>query len=334
MSETITDYRKYLDPRTLARISSIDLRARLIVEGLTSGMHRSPYQGISVEFAQHRPYVAGDDIRHVDWKQYGKTDKIYLKQYLEETNLHLISVVDASESMGFGTVEAGEDGGWRMEDGKERNSLPSSILHPPSSSAAPWSKYDHATAIAASLSYMAIQQQDAAGLAIFDQSMIRFFKASNSPGQWKIITQELQQVPRWNKTNTGRILGQLAEKLTHRSLIVILSDFFDDLESIQKGLRHLRYKKHEIMVFQVLDPAEIQFPFQDVTMFKGLEEMGELLTEPRSLREGYLEQLRQFTDDLQKICRGMHIDFVRMNSGAPLDVALSSFLAGRAATMK
>ena len=136
MPESITDYRKYLDPRTLARISSLDLRARLIVEGLTSGMHRSPYQGISVEFAQHRPYVAGDDIRHVDWKQYAKTDKIYLKQYLEETNLHLISVVDASESMGFGTV--GGDG-----DGK-------------------WTKYDHATAIAASLSYMAIQQQDSA----------------------------------------------------------------------------------------------------------------------------------------------------------------------------
>src|SRR5476651_1425800 len=108
MSETITDYRKYLDPRTLARLSSIDLRARLIVEGLTSGMHRSPYQGISVEFAQHRPYVAGDDIRHVDWKQYGKTDKIYLKQYLEETNLHLICVVDASESMGYGTVTGGQ----------------------------------------------------------------------------------------------------------------------------------------------------------------------------------------------------------------------------------
>jgi len=308
MSETLTDYRKYLDPRTLARISSLDLRARLIVEGLTSGMHRSPYQGISVEFAQHRPYVFGDDIRHVDWKQYAKTDKIYLKQYLEETNLHLICVVDASESMGFGTVKGEDD--------------------------ITWTKYDHATAIAASLSYMAIQQQDSAGLAIFDQALSRFFKPSNSPGQWKIITQELQQVPRWNKTNTGKILDQLAEKLTHRSLVVILSDFFDDLEGIKKGLRHLRYKKHEMMVFQVLDPAEIEFPFQDVTMFKGLEEMGELLTEPRSLREGYLEQLRQFTDDLQKMCRGMHIDFTRMSSGEPLHTTLSGFLATRSASMK
>ena len=307
MTQAETDYRKYLDPRTLARISSLDLRARLVVEGLTSGMHRSPYQGISIEFAQHRPYVQGDDIRHVDWKVLAKTDRIYLKQYLEETNLHLICLVDASESMAFGTV--GEEG-------------------------SQWSKYDHATAIAASLSYMAVQQQDAVGLGVFDQSLNRYFKPSNSPGQWKIITRELQQTPRLSKTNTGKILDQLAEKLTHRSLIVILSDFFDDLESVEKGLSHLRYKKHELMAFQILDPAEITFPFEDVTMFKGLELSGELLTEPRALRDGYLQQLAEHTDQLRKMCRGMHVDFVRMNSGEGLDVALSGFLANRAASIK
>src|SRR3954451_25166027 len=308
MSESVTDYRKYLEPRTLARISSLDLRARLIVEGLMSGMHRSPYQGISVEFAQHRQYVPGDDIRHVDWKVFGRSDKIYLKQYQEETNLQLVLVVDASESMGFGSVKS--------PTGEE------------------WTKYDHASAIAASLAYMAIQQQDSVGLAIFDQVLSRYFKPSNSPGQWKIVVNELQQVPRWNKTNTGKILDQIAEKLTHRSLIVILSDFFDDLESIQQGLRHLRYKKHEIMAFQILDPAEIEFPFEDVTLFKGLEELGQLLTEPRSLREGYLEQLRMFTDGLKKTCRGMNIDFQRFSSGDSLDVALSQFLATRAASIK
>ncbi len=301
------DYRKYLDPRTLARISSLDLRARLIVEGLMTGMHRSPYQGISVEFAQHRPYVQGDDVRHVDWKVFAKTDKIYLKQYLEETNLHLVCVVDASESMGYGSV--GTDGDL-------------------------WTKYDHATAIAASLSYMAIQQQDSVGLAIFDDDLRRYFKPSNSPGQWKVVTHELCVVPRKKKTNTGRILDQLAEKLTHRSLIVILSDFFDDLDGIQKGLRHLRYKKHEMMVFQVMDPLEVDFPFEDVTLFKGLEEMGELLTEPRALREGYLQQLAMATEALKKMCRGMHIDFARMNSGEMLDVSLSGFLATRAASIK
>jgi uncharacterized protein (DUF58 family) len=302
-----TDYRKYLEPRTLARIASLDLRARLIVEGLMTGMHRSPYQGISVEFAQHRPYVPGDDIRHVDWKVFGKTDKIYLKQYQEETNLHLLCIVDASESMNYSSVG----------EGKTR-----------------WSKYDHATAIAASLSYMAIQQQDSVGLAVFDSDLKHFIKPSNAPAQWKIITRELTLVPQLKKTSMGRILDQLAEKLTHRSLIVILSDFFDDLEGLKKGLRHLRYKKHEMIAMQVMDPQEIDFPFEDTTLFKGLEEAGELLTEPRSLREGYLEQLGEFTADLRKMCRGMHIDFVRLNSGESLDVTLSAFLAGRSASMK
>jgi uncharacterized protein (DUF58 family) len=303
MAEATTDYRKYLDPRTLARVGSLDLRARLIVEGLMTGMHRSPYQGISVEFDQHR-----DDIRHVDWKVFGKTDKIYLKQYVEETNLQLLCVVDASESMGFGSVKA-----------------PTGEM---------WTKYDHATAIAAALAYMTIQQQDSVGLAIFDQGLTRYFKPSNAPAQWKLVIQELQQVPRWNKTNTGRILDQIAEKLNHRSLVVILSDFFDDVGGIQKGLRHLRYKKHEVVAFQVLDPQEVEFPFEDTTMFKGLEDLGELLTEPRALRDGYLEQLNQHGEAMRKLCRGMHIDYTRMNSGEPLDVTLSGFLATRAASIK
>lgn len=324
MTQAVTDYRKYLDPRVLARISSLDLRARLIVEGLMTGMHRSPYQGVSVEFAQHRPYVAGDDIRHVDWKVYAKSDKIYLKQYLEETNLHLICIVDASESMGFGTVAGSGPQAAGSEDKAASRLLP----------AASWTKYDHATAIAASLSYMAIQQQDAAGLAIFDQELKRYFKPSNSPGQWKVIINELQTVPRVAKTNMGRLLDQIAEKLTHRSLVVILSDFFDDLSGIKKGLRHLRFKRHEVMAFQVLDPAEIEFPFEDVTLFKGLEGLGELLTEPRSLREGYLREMQKFNDELKRVCRGMNVEFEQFSSGDPLDVALSNFLAGRAARLK
>src|SRR5687768_3747165 len=339
-----TNYRRYLEPRTLARVSGLELRARLIVEGLMTGMHRSPYQGISVEFAQHRPYAAGDDRRHVDWKVFGKTDKIYLKQYLQETNLHLICIVDASESMGYGTVrarKAASDGGGvggvagsvAAQVGKMVSAASGAVTGSGDDEPV-WTKYDHATAIAGSLSYMATQPQDSVGLAIFDQALSRYFKPSNSPGQWKIVVNELQQVPRWNKTNTGRILDQIAEKLNHRSLIVILSDFFDDIESIKSGLRHLRYKKHEIMAFQIMDPAEIEFPFEDTTLFKGLEEAGELLTDPRALREGYLAELSGFTAELQKLCRGMHIDFTRMNSGDSLDVALSGFLATRAASIK
>ena len=223
-----SDYRKFLDPRTLARIGGLDLRARLIVEGLMTGMHRSPYQGISVEFAQHRPYTAGDDTRHVDWKQYAKTDKIYLKQYLQETNLHLICIVDASESMGYGTVRARKDAGDGTGVGGVAAGVAAQVgrmvgaVTGAGEDEPVWTKYDHATAIAASLSYMAIQQQDSVGLAIFDQALSRYFKPSNSPGQWKVVVNELQQVPRWNKTNTGKILDQIAEKLNHRSLIVLL----------------------------------------------------------------------------------------------------------------
>lgn len=307
MASTLTDYRRYLDPRTLAKISSLELRARLIVEGVMTGSHRSPYQGISVEFAQHRPYTPGDDIRHVDWKVLARADKVYLKQYQEETNLQLILVVDASESMGFGSIDVG---------GQK------------------WSKYDHAISLAASLAYMAVHQADSVGLAIFDQQLSRYFKPSNSPTQWKLITNELQQMPRWNKTGIGKVLDQIAEKVTHRSVIVLLSDCFDDLESVKKGLRHLRYKKHEVILMQIMDQQEVDFPFEDVTLFKGMEELGQLITEPRALREGYIEQLNLFTEKLKKLCRGMNIDYTRFTTNEPLDVSLSQFLANRAASMK
>ena len=301
------DYRKYLDPRVLARIAALDLRARLIVEGLMSGMHRSPYQGISVEFAQHRQYAPGDDIRHVDWKVLAKTDRIYLKQYQEETNLQLVLIVDTSQSMTYGSVGDKD---------------------------APWTKLDHATAIAASLAYMALGQQDAVGLVVADNELRRFLRPANSPGQWKQVISELSQAPRDRDTRIGKVLSQTAEKLNHRSLVIVLSDFFDDPAQIQRGLRHLRHRRHEVIAMQILDPNEINFPFEDPTRFEGLELSGELLTDPRSLRNSYLELLQDATQQLQRDCRAVRIDFARMNTGDLLDVSLSSFLATRAATMR
>ena len=230
MSEPATDYRRYLDLRTLARIASLDLRARLIVEGLMAGMHRSPYQGISVEFAQHRQYVPGDDIRHVDWKVFAKTDKVYLKQYLEETNLHLICVVDASESMGYGSIGDGRSTPGASTITRRRSRRRCRIWR--FSSRIRWG-WRFSTMNCGDISSRAI-----------------------SPAQWKTITHELLLVPRLKKTGTGKVLDQLAEKLTHRSLIVFLSDFFDDIGLDQQGLRHLRYRKHEVIVFQILDPME------------------------------------------------------------------------------
>lgn len=300
-------YQKYLDPRALARVKNLELRTRQVVEGLQSGRHRSPHQGSSVEFAQHRQYAQGDDVRHIDWKVFGRSDKLYIKQFQEETQLQIMLVVDASESMAFGSVRG--DGG--------------SI----------WTKYDYATTIAATLAYMALAQSDAVGLAIFDQTLARYFRPSATSGQWRTVINELQAVPRWNKTGTGRILEQLASKIGRRSLVIVLSDFFDDLSGLKRGLRALRFRRHDVICAQILDPQEIEFPFEQITMFKGLEEMGELLTEPRALREGYLRVLSEATEQIKRTCRSVDVDYARFDSGEPLDVPLSTFLAQRAAML-
>jgi uncharacterized protein (DUF58 family) len=302
---TPAEFRRYLDPKTLSRIHTLELRARLIVEGLLTGTHRSPYQGSSVEFAQHRQYAPGDDIRRVDWRVFARSERVYIKQFQEDTNLPLMLVVDSSESMGYSSVTEAD---------------------------ARWTKFDHATAIAGSLAYLALHQQDAVGLAVFDQVLSRFFKPSNAAAQWKLVIDELSHMPKWNKTDTGKVLDEVAEKLTHRSLVVVISDFFDDIDALKRGLRHLRYRKHEVVALQIMDRAEIEFPFEDVTLFKGLEELGELLTEPRALREAYLAQVASFNAELKKTCRGMGVDFFRFDSLGPVDAQLSEFLTTRMAT--
>lgn len=300
-----TDYRQYLDPRTLAKIQALDIRARLIVEGFITGMHRSPYKGFSVEFAQHRQYVQGDDIRYIDWKVFGRTDRHYIKQYEEETNLQVMMLVDASESM---TYAGGTNPKWR--------------------------KFDHAISIAASMAYVALHQQDAAGLAIFDDKLRRFIKPSNNPRQWRTIVDELAAIPKNQKTRTGAILDEVAEALTHRSLIILVSDLFTDPNELVKGIRHLRYRRHDLIVLQILDHDELDFPFQATTQFIGLEQAGDVIVEPRALREAYLDELNRHAQIIKDACHGMHIDFVQVDTSLPLDVTLPGFLATRAARMK
>jgi uncharacterized protein (DUF58 family) len=299
--------RRYLDPRTLARVHGLELRARLIVEGTMSGMHRSPFQGSSVEFAQHRQYSPGDDIRHLDWRVFGRSDRLYIKQYQEETNLPLVLAVDASESMAYGSQAAP-----RSEGSREV-----------------WTKFDHAVSLAAALAYLAIHQQDAVGLAVFDRSITRYLRPSTSGTQWKQVIEELTHVPNWNPTETARVLGELSEKLSHRSLVMVVTDAFDDVDAIVRGLKKLRYRKHEVAMLRVLDRAELNFPFDDVTLFKGMEESGEILTEPRALREAYLEEVRRSTETLARACRGMGIDFCQFDTGEPIDAELAAFLARR-----
>lgn len=306
------DPKDYLDPRTLAKIAALDIRARLIVEGFITGMHRSPYKGFSVEFAQHRPYTPGDDIKYIDWKVFGRTDRHYVKQYEEETNLHLILAVDCSESMNYAGALSKKRGS--LEEGQ-------------------WSKFDHAISIAASLAYVALHQQDAVGLAVFDEKLRHFIRPSNNPRQWRTIIDDLAIVPKTAKTHTGQILNDLAEQVRHRSLIVLISDLFDSAESIIKGIQHLKYRQHDLIVLQVLDHDELAFEFDQTTQFRGLEGMGKVLVEPQALRETYLEELEKHAEAIREVCHKMHVDFVQVDTSLPLDVTLPGFLATRAARM-
>lgn len=288
---------KYLDPKILAKISGLDVKARLIVEGFLAGLHRSPYQGFSVEFAQHREYVWGDDLRHLDWKVHARTDKYYLKQYEEETNLVLYIVVDTSESMQY-----------------QSNGV---------------SKLDYACYIAASLAYLTLHQRDAVSLALFDREPYRYLKPNTNPAHMKHVCHSLETCRSKEKTQMGSTLHELADRLPRRGIVLLLSDCFDNVDEIMGGLKHMQYRRHELVLMNVMDPYELEFPFKDTTLFKGLEDYPELLAEPRSLRRRYLEEVSNFQTALKKGCRGLKAEYVLMNTGQPLDVALSAYLAVR-----
>jgi uncharacterized protein (DUF58 family) len=296
------DPHRYLDPLALAKVGSLELQARLIVEGYLSGMHKSPYHGFSVEFAQHREYVPGDDIKHVDWKVYGRTGRFYLKQYEEETNLVLWLLLDVSESMRYGS--------------------------------GPVSKYDYACMCSAALAYLTLHQQDSVGLVTFDNQVRSFLKPSSQPSHLKeMVTVMNRGTPR-DKTRLAPIFHDLAERLNRRAIIVLLSDLFDEPADVLAGLQHLRYKRHEVVVLHVMDGAELDFPFQESTLFRGLEQGGDLLTDPRALRAGYLEQVEGFVSQLRRGCRNQNIDYVPLRTDRDLGVALSSYLAHRLARTK
>lgn len=297
------DYQKYLDPRVLNKISSLELKARLIVEGYISGLHKSPYHGFSVEFAQHREYVPGDDIRHVDWKVYGKSDRYYIKQYEEETNLVSYFVLDTSASMQYSSGEV--------------------------------SKYEYGSYIVAALSYLILEQQDAAGLCLFDKEVKKILPASSNPAYLKDIAHSLSIVKPEEKTDMGNVLHDACSRLRKRGLVVILSDFFDDVEKILSGLRHFRHRKHDVILFHILDPHEVHFPLQRITMFEGLEEKDmKILANPRALRKAYLEEIHRFLLELKSGCIANRIDYVQFTTDQPLDVALSAYLANRTRTAR
>jgi len=293
-----------LDPRTLARLQGLELRARRIVEGYVAGLHRSPYQGFSNEFAEHREYTTGDDLRYVDWKVFGKTDKVYLKQFEEETNLICYLLLDTSESMQY------------------------------QGPGAAMSKLEYAQCAAASLAYLVLHQRDSAGLVTFDQEIRHLVRPSSSPTQLKQLVRVMEQTTAARKTRTGPIFHDLAERLARRGIVVILSDLFDDVDAMLAGLKHFRHRRHDVIILHILDPAEIDFPFQHVTMFKGLEALGEVITEPRSLRAAYQNEVRSFLKRVRTGCRAQQIDYLTVRTDEPLDTVLTAFLSARKKRVK
>jgi uncharacterized protein (DUF58 family) len=287
----------------LASIEGLDLQARMVVEGYVAGMHPSPYHGFSVEFAEHREYVPGDDIRHVDWKVWSKTDKLYLKQYEEETNLLSYMLVDTSESMAYASGEN-------------------------------VSKLQYAQFVASALAYMILKQQDSVGLIVFDDAVRRYLKPAGSPSQLKEVIRLLDVTPAREKSDLGVVFHDLAERFKKRGIVAVFSDLFDDVEKVVSGLKHFRHRRHEVIVFHILDPAEIEFPFRDTTLFKGLEDVTQVLTDPHALRQAYREEVTSFLKEIEKACRMADIDYVPLRTNQNLGIAISSYLASRSARIR
>ena len=298
-----------LDPSELAKLSRLEIVARLVVEGFISGLHKSPHKGFSVEFAEHRQYTIGDNIKDIDWKVFAKSDRFFIKQYEEETNLRAYLLLDASGSMNY----AGATAGTRGRKG---------VMRP--------TKFRYATCLAAALSYLMLQQRDAVGLVTFDSGVRRYIPPRATAMHLRGIFEELDRTQPGSETNLSHIFHDLAERFRKRGLIVILSDLFDDPDKLAGAIQHFRHKKHEVIVFNIFDDDELTFPFEQLTQFDGLEKVDErLMIEPRQLRDEYLAQVTAFVDRVRRLCWQHKIDYVPMKTSEPFDMALASYLARR-----
>jgi uncharacterized protein (DUF58 family) len=306
-SDARDEMRKYLDPKVLSRINRLDIRSRLVVEGFLAGMHRSPYQGLSVEFAQHREYAPGDDTKFIDWRVYSRTDRYFLKQYEAETNLQCTFLVDASESMQYAGAAAKRDG---------------------------LTKFHYAACAAAALSNLLLRQQDAVGLVVFDEKWVSDLSPSASPNQIKSICHVLERASRSPaaKTSIETACRRACESLNHRGIVCLLSDLFvKDRVAMMKSLVSLMHRGHDVVVLHMLDHEELTFPFQGNTRFVAMEEEADLTGEGRSLRDGYLEALEEFLRFLRRDCASNRIDYLTVDTSDPLGSVLAHFLARRQA---
>jgi len=291
------DSKRFLHPEAIKRIARLDLRARHIVEGFLSGAHRSPYFGQSVEFLQHREYVVGDDMRHIDWKVWAKQNRYYVKQYEEDTNLRCTLLVDVSGSMRYGS--------------------------------GPLNKYEYGSTVAVSLAYLLLRQQDAVGCVPFDEAVRTTVPLRSKRNHLGSIIAALDVSAPKQKTDIQRILRHVAESYPRRGMVLLVSDLLVDRPGLFKGLQMLRQRGHDVMVFHVMDDDELDFPFNGPTRFEGLEIPEHLSCNPRALREGYLQAIGAFLEEVRRGCTRHMVDYALVRTSQPLDAALAAYLSHR-----
>jgi len=291
------DHKKYLNPEVVSSLKNMALRARLVVEGFITGLHRSPYHGFSVEFSDYRPYMPGDEIRHIDWKVYGKTDRYYIKRFEEETNLKSYLLMDTSASMGYSSQKI--------------------------------TKLEYASFLAAALSYLMIEQRDAVGMVFFDQKINKYIPPRSIKSYLPLILKELETIKYSKQTDVANTFHEMAERINRRGLIIVLSDLLDDPEKVLSGLKHFRHKGHDVIVFHILDPMEISFDFKRNALFKDLETNEKMTTQPWHIRVDYQKQLRKFINNYKRQCRINKIDYVLIDTSWDFDRALMEYLLKR-----
>jgi uncharacterized protein (DUF58 family) len=291
------DSKRFLHPEAIKRISRLELRARHIVEGFLSGMHRSPYFGQSVEFLQHREYVPGDDLRYVDWKVWARQDRVYVKQFEEDTNVRCTLLVDVSNSMAYGN--------------------------------GPLTKYEYACTLAASLAYLVLKQNDAVGCCSFDEHVRVKVPIRSKRNHLLSVIESLEISRPRDKTDMYSIFRSVAEGTPRRGMMILFSDLLADQAGTLRGLKMLRQRGHDLLVFHILDDDELDFPFAGPTRFEGLESLDHLNCNPRALREGYLDAIRQFLDEVRLDCARQMIDYALLRTSEPLDAALATYLSNR-----
>ena len=304
---------RYLAPETLAQIAPFEMRAKMIVEGVMNGMHRSPFKGLAVEFAEHRQYAPGDEIRHLDWKVYGRTDKLYLKQYQQETNLDTILLVDSSGSMGYGSLESKK--GWGGTAAGSRVSR--------------WTKYDHATAVSAALSHLCLQQRDRIGAGIFSDGLHTDIRRSNRREQWRAIIKTLGSHDTKGATNYIRVADQAVSKTDNRSLFFMISDFLCDHGELKEMLSRFKHHGHDLVLVQVLDRTELTFDLDTPAPFIGMEGEDRVNVDPRSLRSTYLEVLREQLEGTRDMVRAYGFDHQLLDTHDSIGPPLARLLARR-----